>query len=215
MRAFRALIMLSLLAAVSCAAFIYGDIYDSNLERLNKTAIQVEGRFSYMLVTERGNYSLFLPDGDYKLSASAFDGAGEPAFYTEEQVSAGAADQRVDLVLKPVKRDASGNIVYAALAALALGAFALAFYLNHRRAGQNQEPEATEEAPKPIKAEPDEGMKSVLRALESQDGRATQKELKEALGFSDAKLSLILSELEHSGYVKKFKRGRGNIVRKL
>ena len=73
-------------------------------------------------------------------------------------------------------------------------------------------PEKKEEK-KPVKL--DEDMRKVLQALESNEKRATQKELKGMLRFSDAKLSLIIAELEEGGYVKKFKRGRGNIIRKL
>ena len=39
--------------------------------------------------------------------------------------------------------------------------------------------------------------------------------MKGTLKFSDSKLSLILTELENVGKIKKFKRGRANVVRKL
>lgn len=60
----------------------------------------------------------------------------------------------------------------------------------------------------------DEEAEKVLKAIEGFEVRVSQKELRQALNYSDAKLSLILTELEHTGKIKKFKRGRGNIIRK-
>ncbi len=72
-----------------------------------------------------------------------------------------------------------------------------------------------DEEKKPKVAELDENGKKILQMLDIFEGRATQKELKDSLNFSDAKLSLILSELEQMEKIKKFKRGRGNVIRKL
>ncbi|MFH1256204.1 MAG: hypothetical protein V1494_02830 [Candidatus Diapherotrites archaeon] len=58
----------------------------------------------------------------------------------------------------------------------------------------------------------DEKAKTVIDALKRMGGRANQKELRERTGIGEAQLSLIVSELEAEGIVKKFKKGRGNIV---
>ena len=215
MNLFRLLFAVSLLAATASAAFVYGDIYRSDLVRLNKTVLRVDGEFSYQLVTDKGNYSIYLPDGDYNISASSFGDDGGLAYYAEERIRAGDSDQRVDLVLKPAGAGGTESIYLVAGGFVLLGIALAAFYLNRNKAVANA-PEPPPGIPeKSSMAEPDDDMKNVLRALDGHEGRATQKELREALGFSDAKLSLIISELEHSGYVKKFKRGRGNIIRKL
>ncbi len=211
MNPLRLLFALSLLAATASAAFVFGDIYGNGLERLNKTVLSVDGEFTYQLVTDKGNYSIFLPDGDYNISASAFGADGALAYYAEEPIKVGSNDQRVDLVLKPV---GDGYVVYIVGGLLVLGILLAFFYLSRKPVSMPVS-ESTEKAPEPRKTELDNDMKSVLAVLESHEGRATQKELGEELRFSDSKLSLILSELEESGHVKKFKRGRGNIIRKL
>jgi len=43
-------------------------------------------------------------------------------------------------------------------------------------------------------------------------GRTTQHELREKLRCSEAKLSLMLADLEDRGIIKKIKKGRGNII---
>ncbi|MDP3734520.1 MAG: hypothetical protein Q8R37_04790 [Nanoarchaeota archaeon] len=53
----------------------------------------------------------------------------------------------------------------------------------------------------------------VLEIMATNDGRISQKELrKELLPLSEAKVSLIITELEHLGKIEKIKKGRGNVL---
>jgi len=53
----------------------------------------------------------------------------------------------------------------------------------------------------------------VLDALKKSGNRLTQKELREKVqSVGEAKISLILAELESMGKIKKIKKGRGNII---
>ena len=53
----------------------------------------------------------------------------------------------------------------------------------------------------------------VLEIMANNDGRISQKELrKELLPLSEAKVSLIITELEHLGKIEKIKKGRGNVL---
>ncbi len=193
----RLLLFILLLACYSIAAFVSGDIYTSDLNELNKTFVKIEGEFSYQLVLDKGNYSVFLPEGDYKISASHFDENGNIALHVEEQVKVGTEDQKIDLVLKPVIHPA----IYIGFI---IAVIIILFLLLQK---------------KPIKQvkkqELDDDAKKVMQTLVSFEGRSTQKELRQTLNFSDAKLSLIIAELEELGYIKKFKRGRGNIIKKI
>jgi len=220
MRLWHVLALLILLSGSAFPAFVHGDIYSAGLEKLNKTAIRIDGRFSYQLVTDRSNYSIFLPEGEYAISASTFDEAGNPVLHVEEKVKVGASDQKVDLVLKPVTTIADYLPYLAALILIAIVfVWANRHWETKSGAVESQDVE-TEEASNPpqtstLPVELDADAKKVLSILDSMEGRSTQKELGESAGFSDAKLSLILSELESIGKIKKFKRGRGNIIRKL
>lgn len=64
--------------------------------------------------------------------------------------------------------------------------------------------------PSPAKI-PDD-LKEVIEILKSKGGRATQKELRKKTGYSEAKMSLIITDLERRGFVEKVKKGRGNII---
>jgi uncharacterized membrane protein len=54
--------------------------------------------------------------------------------------------------------------------------------------------------------------KDVLSAIAKNGGRMTQLELRKALPYSEVKISLIASELEDAGLLRKVKKGRGNIL---
>lgn len=54
--------------------------------------------------------------------------------------------------------------------------------------------------------------KTILGELRKSEGRMTQKELRKLLPFSEAKVSIELDLLEEKRLIKKFKKGRGNVV---
>lgn len=59
----------------------------------------------------------------------------------------------------------------------------------------------------------DKYAQEVLDALRKNGNRLTQKELRDKItSVGEAKISLIVSELEAAGKVKKIKKGRGNII---
>ena len=121
----------------------------------------------------------------------------------------------MDLVLKPVF-----HIEYA-LAVLVVLAVAAVFLRSNRSWDQKEPSEQKSTPPGQLRSgrknpvELDDDAKAVLGYLDRAEGRATQMEIREALWFSDAKLSLILTEFEGLGKIRKFKRGRANIIRKL
>ena len=58
----------------------------------------------------------------------------------------------------------------------------------------------------------DEDLQKVVDVIKSEGGRTTQKELRKQIPLSEAKISLMVSELEHKKIVSKVKKGRGNII---
>jgi len=51
-----------------------------------------------------------------------------------------------------------------------------------------------------------------LKFIKKEGGRTTQKEIRKNIGLGEAKVSLIITELEHKKKVKRIKKGRGNII---
>jgi len=57
-----------------------------------------------------------------------------------------------------------------------------------------------------------EDLKEFIVIIAKNDGRITQKELRTKVKHSEAKVSLMISDLESRGIVRKFKKGRGNVI---
>jgi uncharacterized membrane protein len=84
------------------------------------------------------------------------------------------------------------------------------------------EPEAPEESGEPGGSEELETMdaesaipsdlQEVLSITRDHGGRITQKDLRLLLNCSEAKASLMITDLEDRGLVKKVKKGRGNVI---
>jgi uncharacterized membrane protein len=84
------------------------------------------------------------------------------------------------------------------------------------------EPEATEESGEPGGSEELEqwdaesaipsDLQEVLSIIREHEGRITQKDLRLRLNCSEAKASLMITDLEDRGLVKKVKKGRGNVI---
>lgn len=55
-------------------------------------------------------------------------------------------------------------------------------------------------------------LREMVSVISRNGGRITQKDLRGSLRHSEAKISLMVSDLEDRGLVRKFKKGRGNVV---
>ena len=71
--------------------------------------------------------------------------------------------------------------------------------------------EKVEDKPE-IKEVPSEDLDGVMKIIKEEGGRTTQKDIRKRIPLSEAKISLMVSELEAKGKVQKIKKGRGNII---
>ena len=58
----------------------------------------------------------------------------------------------------------------------------------------------------------DADSKMVLDFIKANDGRTTQKDIRRNFPSSEAKISLVLTDLEAQGKIRKIKKGRGNVI---
>lgn len=73
-------------------------------------------------------------------------------------------------------------------------------------------PEEIEETAVTTKAALSDDLKEIIGILESSGGRITQKDLRAKLRCSEAKVSLMVTDLEDRGLVHKVRKGRGNVI---
>lgn len=200
---------------------ITGSIYDCDFfEKTNDTILKFEGPSSHQIISTDGGYSIELEEGEYNVTALHFEN-GELKYMTKEKILAGGENQTFDIVLfspaffendefpdlaidLPQKKESRQDDTF--LLATALLAMALLFFILIRKYGRSEKP------PEPDKELGEDEMK-VLRIIKENEGRMEQKQLRGILNFSESKMSLLLTELEVTGRIKRFKKGRENIIK--
>ncbi len=159
--------------------------------------------------------------GTYRLDLIVF-----PLFEEEELMETEIPVD--DMLTEAAERPIFPYVVLAALAIAGAGITAAIIL----RKGKKHAPEAEEAAPEArtgTKAggKPDgtetEGktagsatlpadLQQVVDFIAAEGGRTTQKELRKQFPLSEAKISLMLADLEQRGVIRKIKKGRGNVV---
>ncbi|MEA3378465.1 MAG: winged helix-turn-helix transcriptional regulator [Nanoarchaeota archaeon] len=209
-----------LLLPFAAAGTIGGHMYDFELNSLENVKVSINTIPQQVMVANEGYYSFNVPKGDYIIRAEYFD-EGMIKFFSEETFSIIDEGQYVlDLILMRDIEDEMGlfeeneNIKidtdiysngfssywYLGLIVLLLGALFLGFRFFKLK------------YPVKIEDEFDDDLKKVLAIIKKEDGRITQKEIRKRLGVSEAKISLMITELEHKEKVQRIKKGRGNVI---
>ncbi len=203
-------------------ATVSGTVYSLYLDVLNGAIVEIDSQPRQVMIADDGDYSFSLEPGDYHLQAYY---RNDETYFTEENITITAAtgEYVIDLILFPDLSDDDLDDIEGILdfpddedspssffpwiiagLFIVIGAFFAVRVKRSRRPSDHTEGE--------ILSEPQEDLQQLLSYLKDHDGRATQKELRKQFSWSESKISLMLSELEDGGQVKKIKRGRSNIV---
>lgn len=226
-----------LLMPAGLAATLTGTAYTQNLAVAQYAILTINTTPEQRLILDDGMYNITVPPGTYLLSASLRQSGQR----YEDEVLVRAVDDGVyayDLILfrvetidpvlddtedpttdlefpqdgadspiSPIRRYVLGGIVLVALIALAmLGA--RGEWWRHKSKG-----DAPVAHPKKKgSADLPDDLTQVLAILKSEGGRANQKELRQKLPYSEAKVSMMLADLENRGLLKRVKQGRANLI---
>ncbi|MEM4244883.1 MAG: hypothetical protein QW404_02770 [Candidatus Nanoarchaeia archaeon] len=206
-----------LLACFVSATAIHGTVYDTNLNPVKDCVVEVDSEPKQRLIAKDGSYSFNLNVGSYELVAKC------EGMVAKESVSIkdDAGDYVLDLFLFPSFEEEEeliddtnlevGNSFFdeptysAAFIIVVVAVLALAFFL-FLKFKKKSKVEAKE-----VKKEHNE-LDSVVNFIKEEGGRVTQKDIRKRFPLSEAKISLMIAELEHNGIVEKIKKGRGNII---
>jgi uncharacterized membrane protein len=218
---------------------VHGRVYDwSTFKVIDVAVIQVNTTPAQKVVTANGSYAFSLPGGEYAITAEARSASG-PLSSTENVTVPDRGDFVIDLLLFPaddlaILKNLNESLpvtaeenpappgelgwmfpVLAILAAVALLLAAGGAYLLVKKRGTPGDTGTATHAPVSIDATGRvlrQDCKDVLSAIANNGGRMTQLELRKSLPYSEVKISLIASELEDAGLLRKVKKGRGNIL---
>ena len=221
------------------AATLKGTVYNSNLDPEKNVLLEVNSLPTQKYLSPDGKYSFVLSPGNYTISAKTVEtDSGLESATTDNVVIVHDGEFVYDLFLLPdlsaeeeLLQESNQNLLadfeespynWAYIVAGILFIIALIrVYRARRKYGPlnlfrrkiRVEANKTLEQHKQELAEEPEYVDKALEIIKKHDGRINQKELrKEMLYLSEAKISLILTELEHKGLIEKIKKGRGNVV---
>lgn len=200
--------------------------YAFNLTKGSYTIVAVSGVNSTEVLCVIENVTITQDGGDYVIDLILFPPTNlDDLSLLDENFTAMPPDELSDNEGVPLQ-----VIGLASVAILAVIALVALFLLMRRKKPvervtappavdiQPSTPEAEPPAVEAVKPSlsdnytlPDD-LKEVIRIMEKNGGRMTQLDLRKALPFSEAKVSLMISDLESRGIVKKIKKGRGNIL---
>ena len=232
--------VLLLLYSFASAATIHGKVYEwYSLKELNGVIIDVNSTPTQRFVSQEGSYSFSLPLGDYHLTAKYY--SDNTLKYTaEEDISiTSEGDFVLDLIMFPLlemeeeelasletglneeilpeeeTKERKAFSIELILVVLVL-VIILSVLTYHFYKPPKQEIKQVKKREKKKKSKALKGLdkyaREVIEVLERSGNRLTQKELRQRVSVGEAKVSLIVSELEALGLIKKIKRGRGNII---
>ena len=201
------------------AATIQGTVYDLSLEPVENSIIEIDSTPLQRFVAKDGTYSFTLSKGSYAITATA-DGnrATENVKIIDEGI------YNIDLFLFPaLDEDLAIDLdidtgygkpnylpyIYILLAIIVLTSIAIGLYrFRHKPSTEAKKEWPNKETGDAILDEKDK----ILGIIKKHGNRTTQKDIRKEILLSEAKVSLILAELEHENKIKKMKKGRGNII---
>ena len=212
-----------LMASVSLAGMVHGVVYNwATLEPLENAIITVNSTPEQQIISGDGTYLFELAAGDYGIAARYYEN-NSLLLETEEKISISTdGSYALDLIMFPsidlgdplfeegpnldedyfyVSKD---WVIYFLVIALMAAAAIILFYVKMSRVPVI--------AKKPERLDRDS--KQVLDIIR-REKRITQKDIRKRFSWSEAKISLIVADLEERGLVKKIKKGRGNILRAI
>ncbi len=211
---------------------VHGTIYDLwTFEPLENVMIEVysgstqvwQQKFDY-------TYSLALPPGSYTIMGKHYSGAVLVSDAQENITLQENDNITLDLIMFPTfeedelpenydilpeEEEAEAISVWLAFGVvLALAATgAIAFYYRKILPKKKLAGAGKVEAPPSVRVVGlPEDLNEVLNVIRASGGRINQVELRQKLLYSEAKVSLMISDLEDRGLVRKIQKGRGNIV---
>lgn len=210
-----------MLAGTAFGAAIHGSVYDLDLNPVSQAVVEISTMPRQVMVSVNGTYRFSVLPGNYVITARQAKlemSASENISIRQE------GDYVLDLILFPefgIEEELLNETLDVAeyeepeyipgwayaLVVIAGIVVAAAILLKKRKKAPEEKKEGQEKK-QAAKAD----LEEILAFIRKEGGRTTQKDLRKAIPYSEAKISLMIAELESQGKVRKIKKGRGNII---
>ncbi len=213
-------LVLLLLLNVNCvsAATVHGDIYDMDFDLAVDAVVTVNSVPEQTYVAKDGSYLFILAPGDYvidvmyksdymKYSARQNVTIVTDGSYVLDMIMFPDMSEEEDLLNEDIdfsdvyvdEEEDDSYLMYAVVGAASC--FIVFFALRYKMGGRKR-----------VSVEREDSADDVIDFIKKNDGRVTQKDIRRQFPVSEAKISLILTELEDRKIIRKIKRGKGNVI---
>ena len=213
-------------------ATVHGTVYYwFTLDPLKNSIVEVDTAPRQIHVATDGQYSFNLLQGNYTIAASYWRD-NILLYYAEENLTilGTGGDYVVDLIAFPtfdengipldndlisdIETNGANDSWFVVTVAAAIGAATIAvFYFLRIRPKKKPAEVKAAEAPTSVKVVGLPGdLQDIVEKIKEAGGRINQRELRQKLPYSEAKVSLMLADLESRSLIRKIKKGRGNII---
>lgn len=222
------------------AAKVYGNVYGPGLDLLKNAVVSVNSTPQQTLVAADGAYSFELAPGAYTIESVYKEGPfytkeeikieSEGSYVLDlilfdipefNDIDFNDSDITLieNLFKDKEKPESKLNEILVAVATIviviAIGvAYFIYKYKKLRKKKEIKKKTKTRQKQKEKNEKifsPDETLNKVISFIKKEK-RTTQKDARKQLGMSEAKISLLITDLEDRKLVRKIKKGRGNII---
>ena len=206
------LIILVLIIPFSLAANVEGKIYDFSLNIVKNVIVEVNSIPSQKHISLDGSYSFELTNNNYTINVYS---AKNELLGSENLTVKEEGSYNLDVILfpnintdldnlnsselAPIEENNNISIWIISVIIILLISFII-FYIKKSKKIKTQ-----------ILNDDDDLLEEVLEIVKK-DSRISQKDLRKHFPLSEAKISLVLTELESKGKIEKIKKGRTNII---
>ena len=214
---------------IASAATIYGSVYDFSLDKVSNARVEINTSPKQFLIAKNGSYSFSVPNGAYTIKAQLIQKNTVVASVQENITIKQDGSYVLDLILFPdveegienpnlningnvIDTNASKNYYWILIVLLLIIAAVSAYYFKRKQKQKKLPGEEPKESKKSEEKDEYNDLDQVIKIIRNEGGRATQKDIRKQIPLSEAKISLMIAELEHKGLVEKIKKGRGNII---
>ena len=190
------LVLLLVLETVNSAS-LQGNVYDISLDKVKNVIVEINTIPLQRIVAKQGSYEFSsIPPGDYQIKAYTSD----KRLGTSDNITIESeGTYTYDIFLIPELEESKQKTVAWPYFVIAIISTALIFLLFWKK-----RPKKTEDL--------DKDLDYIVSIIKKEGNRATQKDLVQKTGLSEAKISLMITDLESKGIIRKIKKGRANII---
>ena len=227
------LVLTIILTQTIQATTVHGTVYGPNLELAEKALVEINSTPKQNMVANDGIYSFVVSNGTYEIEAFySYQGIllydkeiinlpdkGDFVldiilFETEDIENLNFDESELKLIegLLKEKKNNTELIIGVIIAVIIITA--IIFYFIYKKSKKKKRKKKSKHKKTKLKIkklEGDELFNKVLSYIKN-ERRVKQKDLRKKFNVSEAKMSLLMIDMENQGLIQKIKKGRGNIV---